>query len=135
MTYITYKKVFHPKHGQKLIRTPTFLHFSDKQCQFTQSFAKQPCIFLFLELFFTPKYTSPKVKNIKLDKRSIFFGTPCRFDQELAEILTFKEKVSFFELTKVFDSKMEAFSLTVNFSINSWSNLSTKDSFEILRTS
>ena len=42
-----------------------------------------------------------------------------RFDQELAEILTFKEKVSFFELTKVFDSKMEAFHLTVNFSTNS----------------
>ena len=42
-----------------------------------------------------------------------------RFDQELAEILTFKEKVSFFELTKVFDSKMEAFYLTVNFSTNS----------------
>ena len=49
MTFMTYKKVFHPKHGQKLIRTPTFLHFSDKQCQFTQNFAKQPYI------FFVPK--------------------------------------------------------------------------------
>ena len=46
---MTYKKVFHPKHGQKLIRTPTFLHFSDKQRQFTQNFAKQPYI------FFVPK--------------------------------------------------------------------------------
>ena len=42
-----------------------------------------------------------------------------RFDQELAEILTVKEKASIFELTKVFDSKMEAFSLTANFSTNS----------------
>ena len=38
-------------------------------------------------------------------------------------------------LTKVFDLKMEAFSLTVNFSTNSWSNLLTNDSFGILRTS
>ena len=79
MTFMTYKKVFHPQHGQKLIRTPTFLHFSDKQCQFTQNFAKQPYIFLFpkfLELFFTPKNTSPKVKNSKLGKRSISLGHP-----------------------------------------------------------
>ena len=39
-----------------------------------------------------------------------------RFDQELAEILTVKEKASIFELTKVFGSKKEAFSLTVNIS-------------------
>ena len=31
--------------------------------------------------------------------------------------------------------EMEAFSLTVNISINSWSNLTTKDSFKILRKS
>ena len=36
---------------------------------------------------------------------------------------------------KVVNSKTEAFSLTVNISINSWSNLTTKDSFKILRKS
>ena len=45
MTFMTYKKVFHPQHGQKLIRTPTFLHFSDKQYQLTENVAKQPYIF------------------------------------------------------------------------------------------
>ena len=90
MTFIPYKKVFHPEHSHKLIKTPTFLHFSDKQCQFTQNFAKQPYIFLFpklLELFFTPINTSPKVKNSKLDKRSIFFGTPCSRNVEKLQII------------------------------------------------
>ena len=31
---------------------------------------------MFLELFFTPKKTPPKVKNSKPDKRDIFFGQP-----------------------------------------------------------
>ena len=32
----------------------------------------------FLELFFTPKNTPPKLKNSKLDKSPILFGTPNR---------------------------------------------------------
>ena len=74
-----FEKVFHSWHGQKLIKTPKFLHFSDKQCPFTQNFAKQPNIFLFpkfLELFFTPKNTPPKVKNSKPFWITIFFGHP-----------------------------------------------------------
>ena len=41
-----------------------------------------PIFFLFpkfLELFFTPKNTSPKPKKSKLDKSPIFFGTPCSY--------------------------------------------------------
>ena len=63
----------------KLKKTPKFLHFSDKQCPFTQNFAKQPNIFLFpkfLELFFTPKNTPPKVKNSKPFRITIFLGHP-----------------------------------------------------------
>ena len=38
----------------------------------------------FLELFFTPKNTPPKVKNSKPDNITIFFGTPCsRFQTDL----------------------------------------------------
>ena len=61
-----FEKVFHSWHGQKLIKTPKFLHFYDKQCPFTQKFAKQPIFFLFpkfLELFFTHKNTPPKLRN------------------------------------------------------------------------
>ena len=50
-----------------------------KEVPFTQNFAKQPNIFLFpkfLELFFTPKKTPPKVKNSKSDKRDILLGHP-----------------------------------------------------------
>ena len=32
----------------------------------------------FLELFFTPKNTPPKVQNSKPFRITIFFGTPCR---------------------------------------------------------
>ena len=56
-------------------------HMEFSICWLTQNFAKQPSIFLFpkfLESFFTPKNTPPKVKNSKLDKRCIFLGTPCR---------------------------------------------------------
>ena len=31
-------------------KTPKFLHFSDKQCPFTQNFAKQPTIFFVLKV-------------------------------------------------------------------------------------
>ena len=62
----------------KLIKTPKILHFSDKQCLFTQNFAKQPNIFppKFLELFFTPKNTLPKVKISKMGLNRIFLGHP-----------------------------------------------------------
>ena len=66
----------------KLIERPKIWHFSDKQCLFTQNFAKQPNIFLFpkfLKLFFSPKNTLPKVKNSKMGLNCIFFGTPCSF--------------------------------------------------------
>ena len=36
----------------------------------------------FLELFFTPKNTPPKVKNSKPFRITIFFGTPCRYNLE-----------------------------------------------------
>ena len=86
---MTYKKVFHPKHGQKLIRTPTFLHFSDKQRQFTQNFAQQPYIFFapkVLRIIFTPKITPPKPKNSKLDKNPIFLGHPVEHSRTLQNI-------------------------------------------------
>ena len=76
---MTFKKSFPFLTWPLLIKTPTILHFSDKQCPFTQNFAKQPYIFLlpkFLELFFTPKNTPPKPKNSKLDKSPIFLGHP-----------------------------------------------------------
>ena len=38
------KIVFHSCLGYKLIKTPKFLHYFYKQCQYTQNFAKQPYI-------------------------------------------------------------------------------------------
>ena len=76
---MTFKNVFHFQYGHKLIKTQNFLYFSDKKCTFTQNFAKEPYIFLFqkfLESFFTPKNTTPKVRKSKHDKRNIFLGHP-----------------------------------------------------------
>ena len=52
--------------------------FYSVQCLFTQNFAKQLNIFppKFLELFFTPKNTLPKVKISKMGLNRIFLGHP-----------------------------------------------------------
>ena len=42
---MTFKKSFPFLTWPLLIKTPKILHFSDKQCPFTQNFAKQPNIF------------------------------------------------------------------------------------------
>jgi len=58
------KKVFHSKLGYKLIKSQKFLHFLNKQSAFSQNFAEQPSNFLFpkfIELFFTPENSPPKV--------------------------------------------------------------------------
>ena len=79
--------IFYPKNTKnfELLKLPKSWKFKKirrfwiKEVPFTQNFAKQPNIFLFpkfLELFFTPKKTPPKVKNSKPDKRDIFFGQP-----------------------------------------------------------
>ena len=76
MTSVTSKYFFHSWHCHRLIKIPKILHFSYKQCQFTQNFAKQLYIFLFpkfLELFITPKNTIPKVKNSKMSLNHTFF--------------------------------------------------------------
>ena len=45
LTFKTFQKVFDSQHGHKLVKTPQFLHFSDKQCPFNQNFVKQLHIF------------------------------------------------------------------------------------------
>ena len=68
--------------------------FWTKQGPFTQNFAKQPNIFLFpkfLELFFTPKNTPPKVKNSKPDNITIFLGHP-------VDIITLKTRLRLYLL-------------------------------------
>ena len=55
-----------------------------KQGPLTQNFAKKLYIFLlpkFLELFFTPKNTPPRLRNSKISLKIIFFGTPCIYIQ------------------------------------------------------
>ena len=55
--------------------------FEQNKAHLLKILLNNPVFFLFpkfLESFFTPKNTPPKVKNSKLDKRCIFFGTPCR---------------------------------------------------------
>ena len=54
--------------------------FEQNKVHLLKILLNNPIFFLFpkfLELSFTPKNTPPKVRNSKLDKRSIFFGTPC----------------------------------------------------------
>ena len=104
LTFMASKNVFHSKHGNKLIKLQNFLHFPDKKCSFTQNFDIQPYIFWFpkfLELFFTPKNTPPKVKNSKPDKSNILFGTPCRLYFALKYSLDHSLDRAGFELYKL----------------------------------
>ena len=57
-----------------------FCIFLRKKCSFTQNFAIQPYIFFvpkILRINFYPLKLPSQVKNSKLDKIPIFFGTPC----------------------------------------------------------
>ena len=77
------KKFFILDMAIKLIITPKFLHFPDKQCLFTQNFAKQPYICFVpkvLITIFTPKNTLPKVKNSNMGLNHIFLGHPVAVD-------------------------------------------------------
>ena len=64
----------------KLIKTPKFLHFSDKQCPFTQNFPKQLNIFLVpkvLRIIFYPYKHPSQGQKLKTFPNHHFFGTPC----------------------------------------------------------
>ena len=66
------------KQTRKLKVDEVTVLFMIKNAHLLKILLYNPLYFLFpkfLELFFTPKYTPPKVKNSKLDKRSIFWDT------------------------------------------------------------
>ena len=70
---------------EKVIKSEEIWRIFIKQGLFTQNFAKQTYFFLFpkfLELFLTPEKTPPKVKNIKPDKRDIFWGDTLYISKE-----------------------------------------------------
>ena len=79
---LTFQRIFDILKLKKSYKIKKIWRFWIKQGPFTQNFAKQPNIFLFLkflELFFTPKNTPPKVKKSKIGLNHIFLGTPCRY--------------------------------------------------------
>ena len=69
LNILTFQMIFdilEPTKSEKLQKSGIFLI---KQGSFIQIFAKQPNVFLFpkfLELFFNPRNTLPKVKNSKM---------------------------------------------------------------------
>ena len=68
---------FHSWHGYKLIKTPKFLHFSYKQCQFTQNFAKQPYNFFVpkvLKIIFYPYKQPSQGQKLKTFPNHLFLG-------------------------------------------------------------
>ena len=72
-----FEKVFHSRHGHKLIKTQKFLHFSDKKCPFTQSFAKQPYIFS-RDSDLTSSNVRLSVSQLPIYKIKLWDSHPCQ---------------------------------------------------------